>query len=127
MAENKVDMYGKVAKFPKNTKAHKAYNFLENIKISKNRLWYILIENEINEHGEELKIVKYNNKAGVDLKKFVNELKTYYSKTEIADKVNELIVEGDSSFSVIKHIPDIMIGDKKLLTLITEDLIKLLK
>ena len=30
-----VDFTGKVAKFPKNTKASKAFNFLENVKVSK--------------------------------------------------------------------------------------------
>ena len=29
--DNKVKLYGKVAKFPKKTKASKAYNFLENV------------------------------------------------------------------------------------------------
>ena len=32
--ESTVETFGKVAKFPKNTKASKAYNFLENVKIS---------------------------------------------------------------------------------------------
>ena len=31
----KVETFGKVAKFPKNVKASKAYNFMENVKISK--------------------------------------------------------------------------------------------
>ena len=30
----KVETFGKVAKFPKNVKASKAYNFLENVKVS---------------------------------------------------------------------------------------------
>lgn len=71
--EKKVETFGKVAKFPKNTKASRAYNFLENVKVSKKSIWYIMVEKD-----NELQMVKYNNKEGVDLNKFVNELKTYY-------------------------------------------------
>ena len=71
---NEVNFYGKVAKFPKKTKASKAYNFLENVKISKSSIWYILIEKQDN----ELQMVKYNNKKGFDMAKFVLELKNYY-------------------------------------------------
>ncbi|MCK9415857.1 hypothetical protein M0Q97_04285, partial [Candidatus Dojkabacteria bacterium] len=63
MDENKVNLYGKVAKFPRNTKAKKAYQFLENIKIPKNKLWYFIIEKEVvineNNNYEELQIIKY--------------------------------------------------------------------
>ena len=68
------EFYGKVAKFPKKTKASKALNFLENVKISKNSIWYLLIEKQEN----ELQMVKYNNRQGFDLNKFVLELKGFY-------------------------------------------------
>ena len=71
--EGNVETFGKVAKFPKNTKASKAYNFLENVKVSKKSIWYIMVEKD-----NELQMVKYNVKEGVDLNKFVSELKTYY-------------------------------------------------
>ena len=54
--ENDVKFYGKLARFPKKVKAHKALNFLENVKISKNSIWYILIEKQDN----ELQMIKYN-------------------------------------------------------------------
>ena len=79
MAEKEVNLYGKVAEFPKDTKAQKAYNFLENIKVSKKKLWYILIEKEDN---TELQCIKYNNKMGVDLNNFVKQLQQYYIKDE---------------------------------------------
>ena len=59
--KNDVNFYGKIAKFPKNTKASSAYNFLENIKVSKKQLWYILIEKDDN----GLQVIKYNNKLGL--------------------------------------------------------------
>ena len=125
--EKNVHMFGKVAKFPKKTKASKAYNFLENVKISKNSVWYILVEKQDN----ELQMVKYNNKKGVDLGKFVNELKAYYLKKYSTDKnlcrlVESIKVGGKNEFSVIQNIPKIEIEGRKLISRITEDLIKLL-
>lgn len=122
-----VDFSGKVAKFPKNVKASKAYNFLENVKVSKKSIWYIMVEKQDN----ELQMVKYNVKEGVDLTKFVNELKTYYSKKYVNEpKVNELIesiyVDGNDKYSMIKNIPSVTVDGKKMITKITEDLIKLL-
>jgi hypothetical protein len=126
--DTQVKLYGKVAKFPKKTKASKAYNFLENVKISKNSIWYILIEKQDN----ELQMVKYNNKKGFDMAKFVLELKNFYlnqySKDQNMIKLIESIeVGGAEEFSSIKNIPniDIAVG-KKLISKITEDLIKLL-
>jgi hypothetical protein len=125
--EAKVETIGKVAKFPKNTKASKAYNFLENVKISKKSIWYIMVEKMDN----ELQMVKYNYNEGVDLAKFVEELKTYYLKTfkgnkAICEAVNKLTVDGNDKYSMVKNISAIDINGKKLITKITEDLIKLL-
>jgi hypothetical protein len=126
--ENKVKLYGKVAKFPKKTKASKAYNFLENVKISKSSIWYILIEKQEN----ELQMVKYNNKKGVDMSKFVHELKTYYLKQysnnpKMSRLIESIEVGGAEEFSSIKNIPNVEIDKgKKLISKITEDLIKLL-
>lgn len=124
MSENKeVNFYGKIAKFPKNTKAKNAYNFLENIKVSKNKLWYILIEKE----DTGLQVIKYNNKLGFNLYDFVNKLKDYYSTNEtLSPYIDELIIEGEDKFSVIKNIPDIEIDGKKFITILMNDLIKLL-
>jgi hypothetical protein len=123
MSDNNVNFIGKVAKFPKNTKAKNAYNYLENIKVSKKKLWYILIEKDNN----GLQIIKYNNKLGFNLNDFVNELKVYYTKDEEMKKyIDKLIIEGEDKFSIIKNIPDIEINEKKLITILTNDLIKLL-
>ena len=47
--ESQVDFTGKVAKFPRNVKASKAYNFLENVKVSKKSIWYIMVEKQDSE------------------------------------------------------------------------------
>jgi hypothetical protein len=121
--ENDVNFVGKVAKFPKNTKAKSAFTFLENIKVSKKKLWYILIEKD----QDGLQIIKYNNKMGFNLNDFVNELKVFYLKDEIiSEHIEKLTIEGEDKFSVIKNIPDVEINGKKLITILTNDLIKLL-
>lgn len=122
-ADKDVNFYGKVAKFPKNTKAEKAYNFLENIKVSKKQLWYILIEKDDN----GLQVIKYNNKLGFNLYDFINELKKYYSQDEeISPYIEQLTIDGEDKFSIIKDVPDVEIGGKKLITILANDLIKLL-
>ena len=126
--ESNVNFFGKVAKFPKKVKASKAYNFLENVKISKNSIWYILVEKQDN----ELQMVKYNNKKGFDMVKFVLELKTFYlnqykESAEMSNLIESIEVGGAEEFSSIKNIPNVEIEPgKKLITKITEDLIKLL-
>ena len=125
---DKVNFYGKVAKFPKKTKASKAYNFLENVKISKNSIWYILIEKQDN----ELQMVKYNNKKGFDMSKFVLELKSFYIKEyskspKMIKLIESIEIVGKEEFSAIKNIPNVEVEKgKKLISKITEDLIKLL-
>ena len=123
----KVETFGKVAKFPKNVKASKAYNFLENVKISKKSIWYLMVERDEN----ELQLVKYNVKEGVDLNKFVNELKTYYldkykGNSKICEAMNKLSVDGNDNYSMVKGISTVEVDGKKLITKITEDLIRLL-
>ncbi len=125
--KKKVDTIGKVAKFPKGIKASKAYNFMENVKISKKSIWYLMVEKD----GNELQMVKYNVKEGVDLNKFVTELKGYYLKKYSKDrKITKLIeglkVDGNDKYSMIKGIPLITLDGRKMITIITEDLIKLL-
>lgn len=124
--EKKVETFGKVAKFPKNVKASKAYNFLENVKVSKKSIWYIMVEKD-----NELQMVKYNYKEGVDLNKFVNELKAYYlSKNKgnksICEAISKISVDGNDKYSMVRNIPLVEVEGKKMITKITEDLIKLL-
>ena len=127
LKEGKVEFYGKVAKLPKGTKASKGYNFLENVKISKSSIWYIMVEKQDN----ELQMVKYNYKKGVDLAKFVVDLKEYYkSKFSGNPKVQKLIeaidIDGNDKYSWVKNIPLIDIEGRKMIAKITEDLIRLL-
>lgn len=122
-----VTFFGKIAKLPKGVKASKGYNFLENIKVSKSSIWYLLVEKQDN----ELQMVKYNHKKGVDLYKFVKELKTYYisknsSNSKICKLIENITIDGNDKYSWIKNIPMIEVEGKKLVTKITEDLIKLL-
>jgi len=125
-SQEDIKMIGKLAKFPKNTKASKAYNFLENVKISKNNIWYIMVEKQ----DDELQMIKYNYKKGVNLVKFVNELKNYYktkfTEDNISESINNIYVDGTDKYSTIKNIPLVEVGGRKLISIITEDLIKLL-
>ena len=123
--EKKVTFYNKVAKMPKNTKAKSALTFLENIKVSKKKLWYILIEKDEN----ELQCIKYNNKMGVNLKVFVEQMKEYHKKDkQLYEHIKDLRIEGTQYFSIIKNIPDVEIKPgKKVITFLTEELIQLLK
>lgn len=129
MSENnedkKVVFYNKVAKMPRSTKAKSALTFLENIKVNKKKLWYILIEKD--EH--ELQCIKYNNKMGVNLRVFVEQLKEYNKKDkELYEHMQNLKIEGNQLFSIIKNIPDVEIRPgKKLITFLTEELIQLLQ
>ena len=122
-----VTTYGKVAKFPKNVKASKAYNFLENVKVSKKSIWYIMVEKQDN----ELQMVKYNNKEGVDLNQFVTELKGYYLKkyskdVKVCKMIEAINVDGNDNYSMVKNIPLVTVDGRKMISIITEDLIKLL-
>jgi hypothetical protein len=125
MSNERVNLYGKVAKFPKNVKAKNAYTFLENIKASKSKLWYILIEKDDN----QLQCIKYNNKMGVNLKVFVEQLKEYHSKDEeLHENISKLTIEGNKHFSIIKNIPDVEVKPgKKMISFLTDELIQLLK
>lgn len=123
-----VQKIGKVAKFPKNSKASEAYSYLEHIKVSKKSIWYMVIEQM---EGTGLQLVKYNNMEGVDLNKFVNELKTYYlskncGNATVCEAISNIKVEGNSSFSLLKNIPPVKVDGVMMITKITEDLIKLL-
>lgn len=126
-SKGKVKLVGKVAKFPKNTKASNAVNFLENVKIAKKDIFYILCEKQDN----ELQMIKYNQKEGVNLVEFVNELKKFYiskykSRKDLIQIFEGIEVSGEDRFSVIKNIPDLVVDGKKVITKITEDLLKLL-
>ena len=124
--ESDVKLIGKVAKFPKNVKAKNALSFLENVKISKSNIWYIIVEKQDN----ELQMIKYDFRKGVNLGKFINDLKSYYVEKYKSDDISKhfegLKVGGTDKFSVIQNIPQVEIGGRKMIAILTDDLIKLL-
>lgn len=130
MTENKVNKpkaFGKVVKLPK---GEDAVSFMENIKISRNKYWYLLVEKQDN----ELHMIKYNEASDIELTTFVAELKKFYidsfnseGKEELKSLVEKMEVVGNDKFSIIKNIPSIKFGDKTLVNKISSDLIKLLK
>jgi len=115
---------GKIINFYGNIKPSISIVMLENNNVSKDKLHYIISQQTKN----SLVILKYNEKAEIKLTDFANTLISYYKKNEnfkvIFDKI---IVEGSEQFSIIKNIPDINIGDKKLIQILNDDFIKLLK
>lgn len=131
--ENKelIKITGKVAKFPKNTRADDALKMMETIKVNPNKLWYILIEAQDN----TLKMIKYNQKNGVNLFDYTISLKNYYTTisplcecNDFKNKINNIEVIGEDTFSIIKNIPtDIILENGiTLLSKIANDLILLL-
>jgi hypothetical protein len=127
MENSNVEFIGKIAKLPKGVKASKAYNFLENVKVSKSSIWYLMIEKQDN----ELQMVKYNHKKGVDLSQFVKELKSYYiskynSNPSVIKMIEKIEVDGNDKYSWIKNVPMVELDGRKMISKITEDLIRLL-
>jgi hypothetical protein len=125
--KNFINLFGKVATFPKPILPSKAYKYLETIKINKNKLWYILIQQQ----NDQLQMIKYNNKAGVNLIEFIFSLIEYYESVYHDDKMKQLFknieVVGEDAFVTIKNIPSVKIDNKPLVSLIATDLIKLLR
>jgi hypothetical protein len=127
LTNEKVEFIGKVAKLPKGVKASKGLNFMENVKIPKSSIWYIMVEKQDN----ELQMVKYNLTKGFNLVQFSNDLKGYYThrfqkSPNLVKLIENIQVDGNDKWSWIKNIPLIELEGKKLITIITEDLIKLL-
>jgi hypothetical protein len=85
----------------------------------------------VEKQDNELQMVKYNVKEGVDLSKFVNELKGYYTKkygkdAKFIEAISKISVDGNDKYSMVKNIPLVEVEGKKMITKITEDLIRLL-
>lgn len=116
------DFVGKIVKFPSNIKPSVSIVMLENNNISKEKLHFIISKQTKN----SLVIIKYNEKSEIKLNDFINTIFDYYKKNnnEIFEKI---IVEGNNSFSIIKNIPEIKIGEKLLIEKLNDDIIKLLK
>ena len=85
----------------------------------------------VESQSDELQMVKYNHKEGVDLNQFVNELKSYYitknkGNRAICEAGANSGVDGNDKYSKVTNISKIKVDGKLLITKITEDLIKLL-
>lgn len=127
LKEGQVQFFGKLARLPKNTKASRGFNFLENVKISKSSIWYIMVEKQDN----ELQMIKYNHKKGVDLAKFVTDLKEYYASkyktnARVLEMIQNIYIDGNDKYSRICNIPLVEVDGRKMISKMTEDLIKLL-
>lgn len=132
-------VFGKVVKLPKNTDVVK---FMDNIKIPRNKHWYLITEKEIDNEGNQLHLVKYNQE-GINSLSFVAQLKEHYIKSTDDENMKKLFesikIVGNDKFTIIKNIPNIEIMDivtennksvevkKNLISKITSDLIKLLR
>lgn len=135
--KNNIEFIGKVVKFPTTVKADKAYEYLYNLKdpkLAKKNVWYIMIESQgFDNDGNELQMVKYQMKKGVNLSKFITDLKMYYldkykENNFLVENISKIEIHGDEKglVSSIKNIPNCTLEGKKLITKLTEDLIKLL-
>ena len=131
--DTNVEIYGKLARFPEGTKASKAFNWVYNLrdpKLSKKEIWYLMVEKQDN----ELQMIKYQQKQGVNLTRFIQDLKGYYmvkykDSPSIAEKISNIKLSGDQdgNISSIANIPNILVdGDKKLIHKLMEDLVNLL-
>ena len=118
------EFFGKVVSFPSQVKPSVSIVLLENNNISKDKLHYIISR----QTEDTLVVLKYNEKAEMKLTEFVNTLMNYYKKNEeLKVPFSKIVVEGTDQFSIIKNIPNINFGDRKLIQVLNDDLIKLLK
>ena len=85
---------------------------------------YVITE----QSSESIVLIKYNTDTKYKLNEFV---KTFIDCHKNNDKTSKLFstinTEGTECYSIINNIPNIKIGEKKLIDLIKDDLIKLLK
>lgn len=120
----KLNFNGRVVKFPNNFKPSSAYSMLESNNISKDKLYFMIIEQSDN----SLLVVKYNEQNDLKTKEFVQNLINYYkSNKQLYKLFDNIIVEGTDSFSLIKNIPDVDLDGKKLTQILNDDLMNLLK
>jgi hypothetical protein len=127
--KQKIELFGKIAS-GKNIKASKMLEFLSNVpdvKV-KSSLWYLIIEKQ----DSELNLLRFTPQRGINLTEFIVELKKYYidkykDDKQIVEAFEKLTIEGNDKLSVLKNISNITIENRKLIRLLTEDLIKLLK
>ena len=87
----------------------------------------------VEKQDTELQMIRYQQKKGVNLTQFVSQLKDYYlnkydKSVKLQEAISKIELGGDEegNLSAIKNIPNIKINERKLISIITEDLIKLL-
>ena len=119
----KISFNGKIAKFPNNFLPSDSIKVLESNNISKNKLHYIITEQPNN----CLLIVKYNEKAGPDMKEFINSLISVYKKNiDFKPLVEKIQVDGNNVFVMMKNIPNIQLKGKNFIKILNDDLTGLL-
>lgn len=111
-----VKFNGKIVEIPKLLKPSLSIKIFESKNIDKNKLHYI-----VSEQKDSIVILKYNTETEIKLNEFTQILLEYYKKHSKMD-MSKVIVEGSDNYSIIKNIED-----PTLLTIIKEDLIKLLR
>jgi len=120
----KFDFNGKIVSMPSNIKPSVSIVMLENNKISKDKLHYIISS----QTKDSLVVLKYNKKAEIKLTEFTNTLIDYYKLNETVKNIfDEIVVEGTKDYTIIKNIPDLLMGGEKLINVLNKNIIKLLK
>ena len=131
--EKNIQIIGNVAKFPKDVDSSTAYSYMKNLKnpkLNKKDVWYLMVEKQNN----ELQMIRFQQKEGMlDLGQFVDGLKKFYinkykKNEKIVSYLEKMEVGKDKHGLIagIRNIPNIKIGDKKMIQIVTEDLIKIL-
>ena len=85
----------------------------------------------IEKQDNELQMVKYNYKKGVDISQFVGDLKSQYvskykGNNQMIKLIENIQIDGNDKYSWIKNIPLVEVEGRKMISKITEDLIRLL-
>ena len=112
-----MEFNGKVVSIKNISSASDAFMMLENKNISKNKLWYFILERQ-----NELVVAKYNSKVGFKLKDLVVDMFQQYEKgaPEIKTILEKIKIDGKDEFARIINAPT------KFRDIIKGDLIKLL-
>jgi len=127
----KVEISGKVARFNFPIKASEANSFLQQKGISSDKIWYVMIS--VTEGVKpSIALFKYNQKQGVDVKRFCEDLFKVYQSRPIGNDVRTVLesytVNGDTCWVGLNDL-DIKMADgkTKLIQKVADDLARLLK
>jgi len=124
MENNQFNLNGKIATMPSTIKPSTSIVLLENNNISKDKLHYIISKQTQN----TLVLLKYNEKAEIKVTEFVKTLVSYYMRNEqLINDFKQIVIEGTEHFTILKNIPNITLENKKLIDILNENIINLLK